>query len=202
MERRPSVYQRIGETDLKEATVIVPGKDLTTLLERGTLIIEPQPDRVGSCDISLRISSQHLVLRNTDHCFALPREERKWVVLDRADPRFFQKREDESFVIHPNQRLLVRSLEKLKIPDCLSAMVGLRSTYSRLGFTTPPTFVDPGFAGHLVFELIGGAFPVRLYTGDPLFKLLFFEVGSKAEPYCGLYQGQDRILVPSSADSE
>ncbi|PMB76773.1 MAG: dCTP deaminase, partial [Fervidicoccus fontis] len=114
------------------------------------------------------------------------------------DPfQYYTIEKGESFVIQPNERVLLNTLEYVKLPDDLMAFVNLRSTFARLGLIAPPTIVDAGFEGNITIEVVGGAFPVKLHVGDRFIHLIFAKLLSPVEkPYSGDYQGQKGVMFP------
>jgi dCTP deaminase len=77
------------------------------------------------------------------------------------------------------------------------AFVNLRSSYARIGLTVPPTIIDANFEGQLTIEMIGGEFPVRLYSGERFIHVVFAKLTSPVEkPYSGRYQRQRGIKLP------
>lgn len=158
-------------------------------MENGKLIINPlSPDTIRENGVDLRIGGAVGRLENMDRVFDPHRD----------DPRkFIHIEEGEEFIIHPNEHILLHTLEYIKMPDDLMAFVNLRSSYARIGLNIPPTIVDANFEGELTIELIGGNFPVVLHKGDRFLHLIFAELSSKpVKPYSGKYQGQRGIQLP------
>ena len=110
---------------------------------------------------------------------------------------FYEVEEGSEFIIYPNERVLLHTLEYIKLPPELMGFVNLRSTYARLGMALPPTIIDGGFEGQLTIELIGGSFPVKLYAGKRFIHVVFAKLTSPVEkPYQGIYQGQRGVTLP------
>jgi len=64
------------------------------------------------------------------------------------------------------------------------------------------TVVDAGFKGQIVIEVVGSAFPVKLYAGDRFLHLVLVRLSSPAQkPYSGNYQGQKGVRLPKIFDS-
>ena len=107
------------------------------------------------------------------------------------------KRQKEGLIVYPDERVLVNTLEYVALPDDLMGFCCLRSTFARLGLFTPPTIIDAGFEGELVIELVGGAFPVKLYKGQRFLHVVFCKLTSPVEkPYRGQYQRQRGVVLP------
>jgi dCTP deaminase len=107
--------------------------------------------------------------------------------------------EGESFVIHPGEFCLGRTLEWVELPDDVVARVEGKSSLGRLGLIVHATagFVDPGWKGTLTLELNNlTRVPIKLYPGLPIAQLSFMALDRPAErpygsPELGShYQGQ------------
>ena len=63
-------------------------------------------------------------------------------------------------------------------------------------------YVDPGWRGHLVFELANlGEMPVRLYPGMRIARLTFFRLPGKEDyDYTGQFRWQLKITKPKVDD--
>ena len=106
---------------------------------------------------------------------------------------------EESFVIHPGEFCLGRTLEWVELPDDIVARIEGKSSLGRLGLIVHATagFCDPGWKGTLTLELNNlTRVPIKLYPGLPIAQLSFMTLDKPAErPYGspGLgshYQGQ------------
>jgi dCTP deaminase len=104
---------------------------------------------------------------------------------------------NDSFIIYPRECLLCHTLEYLELPNDLIGFCQLRSTFARMGLSMPPTIIDASFEGQLTIELIGGVFPIKLYTGQKIIHVTFFKLITPSTlPYKGKYQGQVKITLP------
>jgi dCTP deaminase len=99
--------------------------------------------------------------------------------------------EGESFVIHPGEFCLGRTLEWVELPADIVARIEGKSSLGRLGLIVHATagFCDPGWKGTLTLELNNlTRVPIKLYPGLEIAQLSFMmldrpELGSH-------YQGQ------------
>jgi dCTP deaminase len=105
----------------------------------------------------------------------------------------------ESFVIHPGEFCLGRTLEWVELPDDIVARIEGKSSLGRLGLIVHATagFCDPGWRGTLTLELNNlTRVPIKLYPGLAIAQLSFMSLDRPAlRPYGspGLgshYQGQ------------
>jgi dCTP deaminase len=106
---------------------------------------------------------------------------------------------DESFVIHPGEFCLGRTLEWVELPDDIVARIEGKSSLGRLGLIVHATagFCDPGWKGTLTLELNNlTRVPIKLYPGLPIAQLSFMALDRPAQrpygsPELGShYQGQ------------
>ncbi len=164
------------------------------LVEGGSIKIDPwDPGMVQPASVDLNLGSSFLVFHN----FRVP-------AIDLADPpdnltEQVTIGDDESFVIHPGEFVLGRTLEYVELPDDLVARIEGKSSLGRLGLIVHATagFVDPGFKGTLTLEITNlTRVPIVLWPGKPIAQLSFMTLDAPAErpyghPELGShYQGQ------------
>ncbi len=171
--------------------MILGDRDLKYYIEKGRIVVEPfDPEIVRENGIDLRIGGQIARLRRTSK------------VLDTANPpedlsEFYVVEEGESFIIYPGERVLLTTLEYLKLPEDIMAFVELRSSFARTGLTMPPTIIDAGFEGNVTLEIHGSSFPIKIYRGQRFAHVIFARTLSPVErPYRGRYQGQRGVTLP------
>lgn len=175
--------------------MILSKGDFKKCLSSGDLVIKPfDENSLGPCDINLRISKNYARIRDSQQTLDL----RADIDDEFVDNKYFMIEQSEEYVIQPSEHLLIESLEYFEVPTYLTVLIGLRSTFSRLGFSTPPTLVDAGFKGKIVFHLIGTNYPTRLYAGMAVFKAVFMHLSSGTHAYQGKYQNQTGIMLPKS----
>lgn len=172
--------------------MILSRSDLLEAVKRGYLVIEPFSEEiVRENGIDLRIGDEIAILLNNPE----PLDPDN---IARYDLREYYKvvKIDKGFILQPYMKVLVSTLEYIKMPDDVAGFVELRSTFARLGLSIPPTIVDAGFEGQLTLEVHGGAFPVLLKRGMRFAHVVFMKLLSKTEPYRGKYQGQRGVTLP------
>ena len=173
--------------------MILGARDIQGLLATGDLRVEPlSPDTVRENGLDLRLGGQYCLLRRTG------------LVLDARrplDPMLFyecgEAGEGEGILIPPGRRVLLHTLEYIRLPEYVAGLVNLRSTWARTGIYIPATVVDAGFEGQLTIEVVGSEFPVKLYPGDRFLHLVLVKLESPTpQPYRGGYQGQRGVRLP------
>ena len=100
------------------------------------------------------------------------------------------------YVLQPGACTLACTLETVRIPANMCALLTSRSSLSRMCvmINALTGFIDPGFEGTLDLQLFNaGANPVRLYAGDRVAQLVLFQLTTAAEGYKGKYQGKQGV---------
>jgi dCTP deaminase len=164
------------------------------LVHAGRIKIEPwDPGLVQPASIDLRLGDSFRVFHN-----------HRASAIDLRNPPSGLTEEvvigrDESFVIHPGEFCLGRTLEWVELPDDVVARIEGKSSIGRLGLIVHATagFCDPGWKGTLTLELNNlTRVPIKLYAGLLIAQLSFMALDTAAElpygsPELGShYQGQ------------
>jgi dCTP deaminase len=119
----------------------------------------------------------------------------------RAVERTFADRTAEMFELAPQTFVLGRTVEYFVIPpNVLTLCVG-KSSYARCGVLVNVTPFEPGWEGYATLCIANiGPQPVRLYAGEGIAQVLFFESDEPCEvTYAdrkGKYQAQ-RTITPA-----
>jgi len=103
---------------------------------------------------------------------------------------------DENFILHPGEFTLGQSFEYLSLPNFISAGLDGKSSLGRLGLTvhTTAASIDPGFAGHITFELFNaGGLPIVLHPLMSIARLVLHLTKEVEKPYKGDYAGQTDV---------
>src|SRR6185312_8067969 len=116
-----------------------------------------------------------------------------------VQPASVDLRLGDTFVIHPGEFCLGRTLEWVELPDDIVARIEGKSSLGRLGLIVHATagFCDPGWKGTLTLELNNlTRVPIKLYPGGLIAQLSFMALDRPAlrpygSPELGShYQGQ------------
>lgn len=104
-----------------------------------------------------------------------------------------------SWVVRPGEFILLSSLERIKMPNDLVAIVHDKSTLARKGIAFQNTVLEPGWEGYITLELSNhGHDNVTIKVGQPICQLLFHMLDQPTnQPYVGKYQNQS--AEPTSA---
>ena len=154
------------------------GDEIRKLIEEEKLFIRPllQDSQIGMLSVDFRLGTEFMVSFQGRQ----PYINVSYTDRDKGKPTsFFQetrRRLGDRFLLHPNQIVLASSLEYIKMPKNLVAMLSMRSTYSRLGLVMS-SYVHPGYSGCISIELTNtGNNAVNLTVGARLFQASFSEI--------------------------
>lgn len=163
--------------------MILSDGDIRQRLKSGELIIEPVDDeQIQPASVDLRLSDHFLKV-----------DENRMEAIRLEEEVAYEDLHQERIVIPPHSFLLATSVERIRLPDDLTAFVEGRSSIGRIGlFIQNAGWVDPGFEGTLTLELYNAnRLPIRLQAGRRICQLVFARMDRAAEqPYRGKYQGQ------------
>ncbi len=178
--------------------MILSDGDIRQRLASGDLQIDPlDEEQIQPASVDLRLSDHFLKV-----------DENRHEAIRLEDEVVYQDLHQERIVIPPHSFLLATSLERIQLPDDLTAFVEGRSSIGRIGlFIQNAGWVDPGFEGTLTLELYNAnRLPIRLQAGRRICQLVFARMEQAAEqPYRGKYQGQhsatgSRVHLDADAD--
>jgi dCTP deaminase len=175
-------------------TSVISDGTILRLVEEGRIVVDPwDPSLVQPASIDLRLGDSFRVFHN----------HRASAIDLRKPPEGLTEEvaigQDESFVIHPGEFCLGRTLEWVEIPDDIVARIEGKSSIGRLGLIVHATagFCDPGWKGTLTLELNNlTRIPIKLYPGLLIAQLSFMTLDRPAlrpygSPELGShYQGQ------------
>lgn len=95
-----------------------------------------------------------------------------------------------TFTIKPGKFYLVKTIEKVNLPDYLVATMHPRSTLLRSGVWLLTTQVAPGYRGELTLGLKNmGNSDFTIELGARIVHIIFWEVSGKGATYRGQWQG-------------
>ena len=176
------------------ASAVLSDGTITRFVEEGRISIDPwDPGLVQPASVDLRLGDSFRVFHNY----------RTSAIDLRCPPENLTEEvvvpEGESFVIHPGEFCLGRTLEWVELGDDIVARIEGKSSLGRLGLIVHATagFCDPGWKGTLTLELNNlTRVPIKLYPGLEIAQLSFMMLDRPAlRPYGSPdlgshYQGQ------------
>jgi deoxycytidine triphosphate deaminase len=97
---------------------------------------------------------------------------------------------DKEILINPGEYVLVKTIEKINLPDNIAAIFRPRSTLQRSGIALFTATASPGYSGELTFGMRNvGKNPLRLELGARFVHILFFRTTENHSSYRGQWQG-------------
>jgi dCTP deaminase len=179
---------------MSSVAAVLSDGTIQRLVEEGRIRIDPwDPSLVQPASVDLRLGDSFRVFHN----------HRASAIDLRRPPENLTEEvivpPDESFVIHPGEFCLGRTLEWVELPDDIVARIEGKSSLGRLGLIVHATagFCDPGWKGTLTLELNNlTRIPIKLWPGLPIAQLSFMALDRPAlrpygSPELGShYQGQ------------
>ncbi len=97
---------------------------------------------------------------------------------------------EKSYVLKPDEYILLKSIERVNVPEDIEVFITPRSTLLRSGILLLFAQVDPGYTGALTFGMKNvGKQKFELEMGARIAKLFFFKVDGKANVYRGQWKG-------------
>ena len=179
---------------MSDAAAVLSDGTILRLVDEGRIRIDPwDPGLVQPASVDLRLGGSSRVFHNhraSANDLRRPPEHLTEEVIVPAE---------ESFVIHPGEFCLGRTLEWVELPNDIVARIEGKSSLGRLGLIVHATagFCDPGWKGTLTLELNNlTRVPIKLYPGLPIAQLSFMALDRPAlrpygSPELGShYQGQ------------
>lgn len=153
----------------------------------GELEISPlTPESVQPASVDCRLGSHYLVVEDKD-----------MGMLTLDSEIIYREFNGETITIPPHSFLLATTMERVRLPQNLTAFVEGRSSVGRIGlFIQNAGWVDPGFEGCITLELYNAnSLPIRLAAGRRICQLVFCRMDQTASrPYRGKYQGQSQSV--------
>lgn len=102
----------------------------------------------------------------------------------------FKDGEEGWHVLKPGDYVLVKTMEKVNLPNDLTGHIFTRSTLFRSGLSLQVTQVAPGYKGELTFGLYNsGPVTMRIEMGARIAHIQFEEVIGGGAGYRGQWQG-------------
>lgn len=178
----------------KDGVSILAGADIEILRKERSLLIEPllSPAQIDPMGVDLRLDNYFGEFVRTSEPFLSPAHQGQGLKF--TEKEFFH----ESYFLQPGEFVLGQSFEYIVLPKNVIGFLNGKSSLGRRGLVVHATanVIDPGWKGHIVFELANlGTMPLELVPLMKIARLVFFK-GNEVEGYEGTFTGQIRILPP------
>jgi len=97
---------------------------------------------------------------------------------------------DKEITLKPGDFVLVKTIEKMNLPEDIAAIFRPRSTLQRCGVGLFTATASPGYSGELTFGMCNlGRNDFRLELGSRFVHALFFNTSENISKYRGQWQG-------------
>lgn len=108
-------------------------------------------------------------------------------------PHYVDESDNHSIMLYSRTFILVSSVERIKMPHDLVAIVHDKSSWARKGLAVQNTVLEPGWEGWITLELTNHSDrTIIIHQGDPIAQLLFYKLDEPTDiPYNGKYQNQE-----------
>lgn len=179
---------------------VLAKKDILHYVNEGKIVFSPQIDRfqLQAHSVDLRIGFTFLVPK-TWHVTKNGREQLHMDYYAAERPDYFDVVELEKgqfFDLLPGEHILVSSLESVKLPDDLMAVMYPRSSVNRKGISVDQTgIIDSGYEGQLVIPIRNNtqSQTVRLYPGERFCQIVFEKLSQEVVARKSRYHQKDII---------
>ncbi|MEK5645639.1 dCTP deaminase [Paenibacillus rhizosphaerae] len=163
--------------------MILSDQTIRQFIQKNKLAVDPLTDeQIQPASVDLRLGTHYLKMNEFVNG-----------VMTLEEEMVYEEFESEEVVIPPQSFLLATTIEKIRLPDDVTAFVEGRSSIGRMGlFIQNAGWVDPGFEGQITLELFNAnRLPIRLKAGRRICQLVFAQMDRKTgNVYQGKYQGQ------------
>ncbi len=116
-------------------------------------------------------------------------------ITDRATPetnliKSYNPHKNEFIIFNPGDYRLIKTIEKVNLPDNISALFTPRTTLQRSGILLITSNASPGYSGELTFGMKNiGKNKFTLELGARIATVLFFETSENISKYRGQWKG-------------
>jgi dCTP deaminase len=176
------------------SSMLFDQNELRDIIRKRRLLIEPILDekQIEGVGVDLRLDCFFREFVRTSIPFVSVGAPSQDTVLREIEP--FK----DSFFLQPGEFALAQSLEYVALDARMIGILNGRSSLARRGLVVHATanLVDPGWKGHLTFELANlGAMPIQLVPLMRIARLVPLRT-QEVELYKGQFTGQLRIAEP------
>ncbi|MDV3952333.1 dCTP deaminase [Elizabethkingia anophelis] len=184
---------------------ILTKKEIKELIESKDLTITPvlEESQFGEISFDFRIGIDFLTQHQGRNAYIDTTKNANKTRSIKSSYTETRRKLGEEFLIHPSQPTLFSTLEYIKLPSNIYAVLNLRSSYSRLGLSIS-TIVQPGYCGCLSVEIVNaGNASINILTGARFLQARFFKISEETNYFNSerKYACQVRP-VPSKANED
>lgn len=120
--------------------------------------------------------------------------------LGKVEKKYFdviQLEAGQYFEVLPREFVVVQTLEKIKIPNDLMAILYPRSSINRRGLSIDLSgIIDAGYEGNLIVPIRNNTSTqvIRIYPGERFCQIVFHSLERKVKPTKSRYSGKDILI--------
>lgn len=156
--------------------------EIIQLISKNELVIRPLLDvnQVGELTLDIRLGYDFLVsILGRDAFIDTSYSETQPALPVSSFFKDTRRRFGETFLLYPNQSVITTSIEYIKLPPNVFAILNMRSSYARLGITIS-TILQPGYCGCVPIELTNtNVNPVKLVVGARIIQVRFVKLSEE-----------------------
>ncbi len=164
--------------------------EIISLLDSGSLKIEPlNIKQIGPGSIDLSLGSVFRIFKKVNKVITVD---------DSTDYKGLTEeirlKKGERLLMQPGELVNAITVEKIRLPDYISARIDGRSRFARLGLLTHVSsgFMQPGTSGRIVLEMANlSPIALSIGPGTKICQLILEELRGKAK-YSGKFMNQDK----------
>ncbi|MEN9912719.1 MAG: hypothetical protein RLY66_127 [Candidatus Parcubacteria bacterium] len=179
---------------------IITRTDIIERIKSGSIGFKPNLDQfqLHEHSVDLRLGFTFMIPKMW-HMTPKGRESLDITHFDKRNNEYFDVIELEQgqyFELLPQEYILVSTLEAIKLPSDLMAVLYPRSSTNRKGMSLDLTgIIDAGYEGQLVLPIRNNtrSQAIRLYPGERLCQVVFEELKSEVTPRPSKYHQKDII---------
>ena len=158
--------------------MILNREDINNLLSSKALVISPllEVDQIGEITIDFRLGYNFLVTIHNNNPYLDTSLNNNDQFPIKSSFQETRRLLGDTFLLHPQQTVLASSLEYIKLPQNVYAVLTMRSSYLRLGISLS-AIVQPGYCGCISIELTNiNTIPINLIVGAAIFQARLYLV--------------------------
>lgn len=179
---------------------VLTREDILDYVSKGDIRFTPTLDsfQLQAHSVDLRLGFTFLVPKSW-HVTKAGREQLHMDYYAQDRPEYFdivELEQGQFFDLLPGEHILVASLESVKVPDNLMAVMYPRSSTNRKGISVDLTgIIDSGYEGQLIIPIKNNtnSQTVRIYPGERFCQIVFQRLDHAAETRKSRYHQRDII---------
>lgn len=191
---------------------VITQKQILERIAKGDISFTPKLDQfqLKGHSVDLRMGFTFLVPRP----WHMTRKGREALNLDYYHPNskqlsyyeVIELEQGQYFDILPQEHVIVSTLESIKMPKDLMAILFPRSSVNRRGLSVDLSgIIDAGYEGQLIIPITNNIHQtIRLYPGERFCQIIFEELTNSAKSITSRFHKQDIIkgFVPEKSQTE